>query len=224
MSYNLILYSTIPACLVEGRYSTLPLWARDLEAQAEVADQVTLICPVTEAETPEGLAAVPAGVTVTPAPRTLNLAEARRLVHGMDIVQVPGTQPLWRAPLARPLLRAGKIEGAVGIVGISSNRAKTALQNAPRAPSQVHRRTKALFEAGAIMFSQKTLLREANAAFVVGDGLRSLWALKGRSPFVETATGSGAPMSSRRPLLTGAWRPRGRAMYYDSASPVGLKP
>lgn len=113
MSYRLPCYTTIPASLVGGRYLVLDLWARDLEAQARVASHLRLLSPARDRSTGAGLAALPAGISVTAAPRSLDLTAARLLVRNADVVQVPWTQPLWRAPLARTILRAALAETAV---------------------------------------------------------------------------------------------------------------
>lgn len=188
MSYRLLLYSRIPVVRAGGRFASLPLWVRDLEAQMSVVSTATLICPVHEKEGNDTLAPLPEPLAVVTAPNRLTVGGARAIVRGYDVVQVPGNFPWWESGEARSLLKAARAEGALGIVGISSNRAKATLMNRKGSPLRVDRLARAAATAASIALSQSELVRLADGVFVVGEGLRSLRALRRAEPYVETAS------------------------------------
>lgn len=159
-----LIVSPIPVMRVKDQWHALDLWARDVNTQARQIP-VVLVCPV--AATLEGSCAPLAeAVCVIPAhdPQALEraIAQAR-------YIQLPGNSG-WRAShLSRRVLRLARRHGKPVFLGISSNRARTALLNS-RDRGWV-RRVLAVLRYVDIRFTQRWLARRTTGVFVVGAGL-----------------------------------------------------
>jgi glycosyltransferase involved in cell wall biosynthesis len=107
-------------------------------------------------------------VDIETAPRDV----LRRHVAEADVLQVPGNATWAGSAQARALIQIARSLRKPTIVGISSNRAKTALMNASR--SGWLERIRARLQYLSIRASQIHLASRASGVFVVGEGLRSL--------------------------------------------------
>jgi glycosyltransferase involved in cell wall biosynthesis len=175
--YRLLILSPINVVEAEESFYTLDLWARDLQAQARFA-AVDLLCPITK--TGYRGAALDADIRVH-ALDAVSADELSRLVSDVDVVQLPGHAGWRESRLARLLLRIARQSNKSVILGISSNRARTAWLNS---------RNKV---AGAVRYldvriSQIWLAFRSNGVFVVGEGLRKLFARYNSNLFVNTAS------------------------------------
>lgn len=173
--YALLLYSPIPIFLEGTTHQTLDLWQVDLAAQAAVCSKVRLLSPIASRR--------PAHWASTqPLPAALEVVEAgspsandlEQLLHGIDVVQVPGNGS-WRVSrLARQLVHAARLRGIKTIVGISSNRARAAFLNSARASANPVKLAGAALRYLSIRASQSHLTAKADGTFIVGHGLSGL--------------------------------------------------
>jgi glycosyltransferase involved in cell wall biosynthesis len=176
-AYRILILSPIAVVEAKHAFFTLDLWARDLQAQVQFA-AVDLLCPITK--TGYQGAALDASIKVHSL-EAVGAGELSRLVSNADVVQLPGHAG-WRAShLARRLLRIARQANKIVIVGISSNRARTAWLNS---------RNKVI---GAIKYldvriSQIWLAFRSDGVFVVGEGLKKLFARYNSNLFVNTAS------------------------------------
>lgn len=187
MTYRLCLLSYIPVVRVEGGYATIDLWARDLESQVDAVEHLVLICPV-RPSTPDRLGKPTRldrrieVVDIETAPK----GALRQHLTEADALQVPGTATWSGSASARALMRMADSLDKPTIVGISSNRARTALMNASRAGWI--ERLRARIQFLSIRASQIHLASRASGVFVVGEGLRSLVERWNTSVHVGTAS------------------------------------
>src|SRR5262245_50164659 len=108
--YRIVILSSIPVFERNGLFSTIELWARDLEEQAKVAE-VDLICPGNEPET--------AGTIYREIDRRIRVHAYEKLhkntleaiVTAADVVQIPGTSGWRGSRAARRLLKAARRAG-----------------------------------------------------------------------------------------------------------------
>lgn len=169
MSYRLGLLSEIQLLWRDGSYWTLDLWVKDLEAQIEAVDALTLFSPVVDAlpESWGSLLPLPAEI------RVVDLSGDRGMlgqeVANVDVVQVPGNRPWFGAGRARLFLRLARKHGKCTVLGISSDRARTQVINATGGwPGNV----RAWIRFVGIRVSQGYLAARSDGVFVVGEGLR----------------------------------------------------
>ena len=170
-----------------GERRTLSLWARDLNANAKTVSRLVLVAPLDDPRhaMPSDTAPIDPRVEVVAADG-LTDETLRALAAAADVVEVPGNFP-WRAStLARRALRAARAAGALCVVGVSSNRARTTVMNARG--RGVLRRAKAHATAASIRAAQSDLARRADAVRIVGEGLRPLVAPHARAIYVDTAS------------------------------------
>ncbi len=169
MSYRLGLLSEIQLLWRDDAYWTLDLWVKDLEAQIEAIDALILFSPVVDTLPESWGALLPLPATI----RVVDLGcDGRTLcaeVAKVDVVQVPGNQPWFRAGRARLFLRLARKHGKAAVLGVSSDRARTQVINATRGwLGKVSARIRFV----GIRASQAYLAARSDGVFVVGEGLR----------------------------------------------------
>ncbi len=188
MAYSIAIFSEIPVYRIKDGYLSDPLWVRDLSSQISVTSKCRLIAPVLTTQPPDNLAPLPETIDVRSADALSTSGQAAELVAKCDVVQVPGNLPFWKAGRARWLLRAANRQGAVGILGISSNRAKTMILNAKSKPLSPVRLIKGHLQAAGIIASQIYLAGMSDGLLLVGEGLKSLLAARGKNIHIGTAS------------------------------------
>ena len=190
MTYRLALLSPIPVVCTDRGFSTLDLWAVDLAEQLQVTSSLVLICPMLSNLPSEwsGHSLLPEGIQIINS-KELHTESQSELLKECDVVQVFGGQN-WRASrLGYNLISEAKRQGVTSIVGLSSNRARTALMNTvPRRFTDVPRVLRALINYCDIRLSYRRLTATADGTFIVGDGIRSLVAKKCTNLHVGTAS------------------------------------
>ena len=173
--YALLLYSPIPVFLVGSVYQTLDLWQVDLAAQAAVCSKVRLLCPIASGRPSHWASTrpLPAALEIVDV-GSPSASDLEQLLHGIDVVQVPGNGG-WRVSrLARQLVHAARRRGIKTIVGISSNRARAAFLNSARASANPVRLARAVLRYLSIRANQSRLTAKADGTFIVGHGLAGL--------------------------------------------------
>jgi len=191
MPYRLLMLSSIPVHWDGSHYRTMDLWAVDLNGQIAQTSSVTLICPIVE-QVPDhwtSSAQLPAGVRVVN-PKSLDRHAIDALVSACDVVQVHGGGAWTESRLARQLVSAAGRLKVKSIVGISSNRARTALLNrrGGRGVHQLARSLKSVARYASVNWTYRTLTSQADGTFIVGEGLRSL--VSPRCPSLHVGTAS----------------------------------
>lgn len=183
---RLLLLSHIPIYRsASGDYVTERLWARDVNANASLIP-IDLLCPILE-HTGTVQDAVPLSQCISPHQlQGVTKRELSQLVSEVNIVQVPGNFNWRTSRFARTLLSLAKRQRKVGVVVISSNRARTALLNS--VGRSFPHKVKALVSSFSIRFSQRQLARLALGVYIVGDGLRDLVKNDIRNLMVGTAS------------------------------------
>lgn len=194
-----LLLSYIPATKSHDglAWQTQALWAHDINANAGFLD-IDLLCPVkSHGPTSPDMTPLKPNIVVHDLD-SISADKLRNLVAQADFVQVPGNFTWKKSLTARRLLHMAKRSKTIGIVGISSNRARTAIMNA-RGRSLL-RRGYARLQALSIRVSQRWLIRHADGVHVVGQGLRNLAQKDARSLHVGTASWiSATDLRSMRP-------------------------
>jgi glycosyltransferase involved in cell wall biosynthesis len=173
MSYVLCLLSPIPVIKCGDSVQTLDLWVRDLQVQVSHTSLIKLVCPVikTAPQNWAAMAALPAGIEVIPMAE-LSGSIIASVIADCDVVQV-GSGVAWhKSRLARMFVSRARQLGIKSIVGISSNRARSALLNSNAGGGLA--KLKGLLKYASIQCAQRHLTGKADGTFVVGDGLRSL--------------------------------------------------
>lgn len=175
-SYRILILSPIVVFEQDGAFFTLDLWARDLDVQSRVAT-VHLLCPITQS--PSAGSKLNSAINVHS--NKAGDHDLRELVTQVDVVQLPGNSGWRDSHLARRLLHIAKRAGKTVVLGVSSNRARTAWLNS---------RNKLV---GALKYidvrtSQSFLARRSDGVFVVGEGLRGLFAKYNPNVFVGIAS------------------------------------
>lgn len=191
MSYRLLMLSTIPVYWDGHIHRTMDLWAVDLAGQLRHTRGLQLICPVVETPPPgwTGMAPLPEGVDVV----SLASASAEcidRALRTVDLVQVHGGGGWFESWLGRQLVTKARKLGVKSIVGLSSNRARTALMNSlrPRSFQGLIRLVKGVVKYFSINLTYRSLTSRADGTFIVGEGLRPLVSDHCRSLHVGTAS------------------------------------
>lgn len=191
MSYRLLMLSSIPVHRIGGQYRTMDLWAVDLAGQVRQTTSFTLICAVVDQSPPDwaSTTAVPPGINVIDA-KTVDHDTAQTLMRSTDVVQVHGGGAWTESRLARRLVEIAGRQGVKSIVGISSNRARTALLNVgrPRSLREILRTMKSMARYTSVNLTYKALTSRADGTFIVGEGLRPLVSPRCRSLHVGTAS------------------------------------
>ncbi len=152
MPYSLCILSPIPVVRKSSGFATLDLWARDLDAQISHLTSLKLICPVVDSQ-PINWSAVESlnkSITVFPA-QELPVMDIRSALSECDIVQLPGGQSWHDSWGARQILRVCSNTRVKIVIGISSNRVRTAILNT--SGGSWLRRILGLIKAGSIWCS-----------------------------------------------------------------------
>jgi glycosyltransferase involved in cell wall biosynthesis len=160
---KILLHSLIPAHRSCGIYGASALWAQDVNTLAAMAD-IHLLCPVHEGD---GECSLDTRIQVS----ELHSADLGVLVAGCDVIQVPGTFGWSQSRHSFRLKEIARDCGKPMVVGISSNRARTAWMN--RRPG-LRGSAVAAIRSLDIRTAQLALVRNTAGVFVVGSGLRSL--------------------------------------------------
>jgi glycosyltransferase involved in cell wall biosynthesis len=187
MSFALCLLSPIPVVKNGIGFQTLDLWVRDLEVQLSHTSRIKLLCPLLQSPLSSlgALDFLPAGIEVVPL-EELSGAGVSSAIAGCDVVQVPGVQSWGASRIGRQLIRAARQIGIKSVVGISSNRARSAQLNAPS--DGAWWKLKGVLKSASIQLAQRHLTRHADGTFIVGEGLRSLVSPRCKSLHVGTAS------------------------------------
>ncbi len=161
---------------------------RDLEGQNSVVKKLSLACPVLDIKLAKDikLAMVPSEIDVIPDRNLVLTSDYRSIVGGFDVIQIAAKKPWWAARKELQFLSAAKHKKICLIVGISSNRAKTALINAKR--KGILRVAKSWIIFHAINYMVKYFSQQANGVFVVGEGLVELVKAVQENIYVNTAS------------------------------------
>ncbi len=187
MTYRLALLSTIAVVKHGDGYRSLDLWVRDLEAQLRVVSELVLFAPViarAPAQWGEAVA-LPAQVRVVDS-STRDAASLADELSRCEVAQIPGNFTWGNSRSSRQFLQAARRNRKLAIMGISSDRAKTARMNAgSKGPVG---RIRAALESASIRVSQRYLARRVDGVFVVGEGLRHLVPPDVQRVFVNTAS------------------------------------
>ncbi|MDP9045597.1 MAG: glycosyltransferase [Pseudomonadota bacterium] len=157
-------------------FSTLDLWAIDLVAQLKVTSELQLVCPLVA--TPpsgwQGRGSLPDAIRVLDS-TSLRPPELDRLIRDCDVVQVYGGQGWHASRLCRQVVSAARRVGRKTVVGLSSNRARSALLNeAPHGARDLPRAARALLAYVGLRANYWWLTSRADGTFIVGEGLRRL--------------------------------------------------
>jgi len=185
-SYTLALISSIPVYRSDdGKYIALDLWVRDLEVQINCVAKLFLICPVISEAAPSGVSFLDVcfGVEIIDFNES-NLDRVLECVKAVDVLQIPGVANWRDSKLSRLALSVRKRLGLKTIVGISSNRAKTAFLN----KAGLKKYTLGVYHYLSIRFAQVYLTTIADGCFIVGDGLLPLVSKKCPSVHVGYAS------------------------------------
>ena len=189
MTYSIAIFSEIPVYRCGDGLFTDALWVRDLSAQISVTESCRLIAPVFPGppDTRE-IEPLPESIDVKPSNQLSDAGQADELTAGFDVVQVPGSSPIWKSRSSSLLLDSARRNGAVGILGISSNRAKTMILNAKSSPLNPLRVIKGYIDAAGLIAAQRQLAQNSDGLLLVGEGLTSLTAARGRNVHIGTAS------------------------------------
>ena len=197
--FRVLVSAPIPAIRQGSQWCTLDLWARDVNAQAQVAD-VTILCDSVETM-PGTMMPLDPRITVVPAsPSPISDATLSRQIADADFIQITG-QAGWRAAArSRRILRLAKQQGKPVFLGISSNRARTNILNAQG--KSLQHRLRARARSLDVAMTQRWLAGRSAGVFVVGEGLRKLIAPVALTIHVGVASwieqGDIAPPRARR--------------------------
>jgi glycosyltransferase involved in cell wall biosynthesis len=185
VAYRIVILSPIPVVKTDHGFCTIDLWARDLEKQAEVAS-VDLICPMGKmGETGNAGAEIPSLVRVF-AKDKLTIAHLDKLILEADLIQIPGNFGWKSSALARRLLKRAQKARKVVILGVSSDRARTALLNSTG--RGVVRSIKGIVNYIDIRSCQSWFAFRCDGVFVVGHGLARLFAHLNKNIHVDIAS------------------------------------
>ena len=191
MSYRLLMLSTIPVYWDGHSHQTMDLWAVDLAGQLSHTTHLKLLCPVVETAPAgwTGMSPLPEGVEVIEL-RSASAESIDRALSAVDLVQVHGGGGWVASRLGRQLVTRARQLGVKSIVGLSSNRARTALMNSlrPRTLRGLVRLLKGAINYLSISLNYRDLTSRADGTFIVGEGLRSLVSRGCKSLHVSTAS------------------------------------
>jgi glycosyltransferase involved in cell wall biosynthesis len=164
---------------------TLDLWARDLEVQADFA-HVDLVCPLKEPDSGEQAKGKLDPRIRVHAYEKLDDKAIDVVVSAADVVQIPGNFSWKRSASARRLLNAGRRNGKIVILGVSSNRARTARLNL--SGKGLFRSLKGLVDYFDIRISQSWLAFRADGVQAVGTEVAQLFKHVNKSVHIGTAS------------------------------------
>lgn len=181
---RILLCSPIPVTRHEGGWRTIDLWARDINAQADQAD-IVLLCPVVT-EPIEDDAPLDPAIEVVDERHLAGGATLEQKVEWSTAIQLPGNGGWRMARRFRPLLRTAAAKGRAVFLGITSNRARTAILNSKN--GSWPRRVQGLLRYADIRMTQTWLARRCAGVFVVGEGVRALVEPVARSIHVGVAS------------------------------------
>jgi len=181
---RILLCSPIPVTQHEGGWRTLDLWARDINAQSEQAD-IVLLCPIVTGPIEDG-APLASAIEVVDEGHLSGGPTLDRTVEWSTAIQLPGNGGWRMARRFRPLLRTAAAKGKAVFLGITSNRARTAILNSRN--GSLPRRIQGLLHYADVRLSQTWLARRCAGVFVVGEGVRALVEPVARSIHVGVAS------------------------------------
>jgi hypothetical protein len=191
MTYNLMMLSSIPVAWDGSAFKTLDLWSVDLADQIKFTQSLKLICPVLEVLPADwsGTAPIPSGIQVI----SMNTISPRGLAAALsscDIVQVHGGGSWRESTMCMSLMKEARRINIKTIVGISSNRARTALLNSlnPFRLRDISGVLRGLIRYVSISLVYRKLTGDADGTFIVGEGLRSIVSARCLSLHVGTAS------------------------------------
>jgi glycosyltransferase involved in cell wall biosynthesis len=176
--FAILIVSPITVFADGASFSTMDLWARDINTQARLAS-ICLVCPI-DTTTPANAQPLDPVIHVI-SDSGLGDDELKRIIDKADIVQIPGNAG-WRASrLSLRVLRIAKRMKKAVVLGVSSNRAKTAWLNSSNKL------------IGALRYldvrsCQSWQAQRSDGVLVVGKGLRSLFTFLNRNIYVGTAS------------------------------------
>ena len=185
--YKLLILSPIPVLEHSDGLFTLDLWARDLEGQLGWA-HTTLLCPLRKLKTDQPKAALkklPPELVIYSC-ETLAEDPLAELVSATDVIQIPGNAGWRGSGYARRLLKAGRRANKIVVVGVSSNRARTAWLN--RSGRGVLQAAKGLLDYVDIRLAQSWLALRSDGVIAVGKGVARLFRHFNRNIHVSTAS------------------------------------
>jgi len=175
MRYDILILSPVPACESDGVFRTIDLWARDLEAQCAIST-VHLICPVQSGETG---AVINSDIKIH-RQDALSDNDLTSIVSQVDVVQLANSG--WRtSAAARRLLKIARRLRRVVILGVSSNRAKSAWLNSTN-------RLRGALSYLDVRTAQAWFAFRADGVFVVGSGLQDLFKHFNKNIYVGIAS------------------------------------
>ena len=180
-NYIGVVVSPIPVHCENGCLVTLDLWARDINAQADLMS-IFLFCPAGLLEK----------TSFAPLNKKINvihnddISALEMAISSADFIQLPGNSG-WRGsrPARIAISIAMRYKKPV-FLGISSNRAKTVLLNNQK--RGWFRRMVAVLNYLDIRFTQNWLAALSDGVFVVGSGLVKLIAYSNKNVHVSIAS------------------------------------
>ncbi len=188
MSFNLLIVSAIPVYHIGEEMLTLDLWARDLEGQVSVCNELVVVCPVIQEELTAigNLSRLPLGVNIEPISNLKKSIDYENVIAGFDVVQLSANNPIRQKKIEIRFLKLAKKRQILCIVGISSNRSKTILINSTNRGTA--RRIKSWILHYSIKLTYKYFTRFCNGTFITGEGLKGLIDSKQSNVHVGTAS------------------------------------
>ena len=181
---RILLCSPIPVTPHEGGWRTIDLWARDVNAQSDQAD-IVLLCPVVTGPIEDGAPLDPA-IEIVDERHLSGDPMLEQKVEWSTAIQLPGNGGWRMARRFRPLLRTARARGKAVFLGITSNRARTAILNSRN--GSWPRRLQGLLRYADVRLAQNWLARRCDGVFVVGEGVRALVEPVARSIHVGVAS------------------------------------
>jgi hypothetical protein len=183
--------SSIPVAWDGSAFKTLDLWAVDLAEQVKFTRSLKLICPLLKKLPADwsGVAPIPLGIEII----SIDAASPENLAVAMsdcDIVQVHGGGNWRESKIGMSLMKEARRLNIKTIVGLSSNRARTALLNSlsPFRLRDVPGVLRGLIRYVSVSLVYRKLTGDADGTFIVGEGLRTI--VSARCPSLHVGTAS----------------------------------
>jgi glycosyltransferase involved in cell wall biosynthesis len=191
MTYHLMMLSSIPVAWDGSAFKTLDLWAVDLAEQVKFTLSFKLICPVLQKVPADwsGAALVPAGIEII-SRDAMTPAILAAAMSVCDVLQVHAGGGWLESRMAMSLMKEARRRNIKTIVGISSNRARTALLNSlnPSSWRAIPAVPRGLMRFVSVSLVYRKLTADADGTFIVGEGLRAV--VSARCPSLHVGTAS----------------------------------
>jgi len=183
--YSILILCNIPVNLVNGIYSALDLWVKDISSNYKFVTDICIYCPISEKKL-DNVIEIPSDIKIVTFNKVKSKKELKKLISRYDVIQVNAGHPSWKnRRLFQTIKIAKKLEKII-ISNVSSNRAETTIMNAKK--KNILKKLKARVVSNSMITSARKINLLSNGVYLTGHGLLKDFSFKHKNIFVGIAS------------------------------------